>query len=317
MNKLFFGFTQGGTLNSYCFFASWDKDEIVEYEIEDGTGGRLFCRPWQTKGKLDANLSKKFIEYIGKADIRNPKDINQYELSDIKVIVYDAPIYNVAYISGNYVGTEVSNYKYLYLALMLCDEENFGFLVEEVTDDSENKKFSGNLVNFYYSYNKITIQGIEGCQNQTQYKRIKEFKEKLTELFKNGNPVNQSELYNWDWEVVLVNENDEIFHYFGEEGQYKEFDELNMLAGYIYATRPLSEEVKQIVKLITSEIGEQASSTNLDVYKKRLKSFLMDCLNYNENKVNELMKEYEEDILHAYENNWEIESIAYPMVMGL
>ena len=53
----------------------------------------------------------------------------------------------------------------------------------------------------------------------------------------------------------------------------------------------------------------------LEEYKKKVEDYLRNSGEMEET-INYSMKIYEDDIVYAYKNNWEVESIALPMALG-
>lgn len=232
MNKLIFSWSAYSCCSHYSFFASWEND-IVEYEIDDSN--HHFAFPNKKNGKLNKEESQKFIDYIKNAKIGEIEyKIKEQQEKDKEVLYFyctDMPYYDVAYMNGNHIemaswysgeyGTIIEEQNYIYLAMMLCDESAIDFILGNIGERNDLKKFTGRIKSFIYSDHDIEIRKVDGSVNQSKYTNLNDLIDRLNIIFKNQNQLDIDEIEDIDWQVILINENDEIFSYVGDYEHYE------------------------------------------------------------------------------------------------
>lgn len=248
MKKLIF--TWNTYYDHYSFFASW-KNDVVEYEIDNRIFQNQYIPPNKKNGKLNKDNSKKFIEYIEKAEIWDIENkIEKQQEQGLYVHCTDMPYYDVAYMNNDHIemagwyagdsGTTIEEQNYIYLAMMLCDESATNFILWNNEERNDLKKFTGRIKSFIYSDRDIDIRKVDGSVNQSKYTNLNDLIDRLNIIFKNQNQLDIDEIEDIDWQVILINENDEIFSYVGDYEHYE-----NMKA--------LSEWTKENVKKNSDE----------------------------------------------------------------
>lgn len=243
MNKLDFELTTMCCGYGYHFTATWGDDSIVEYSLIDTIFNRTF-EDYEIKGKLDEKQSAKFIEYIKKADIPNMDDnirinIEKQELQGYKT---DQPRYGVSFVENNvvyqsywdsgYLESTIDQQNYLYFAMMLCDKNAFELIYWLNEGYNDDIPFKGEIKHIFYKTDNDSFTLIKDSICVPINPFIEEFiKINLTNCFKNENKeVNDND--DW-WQVILVNEDDEVFNYCGCKGDNPRMDVFNKVFPYV------------------------------------------------------------------------------------
>ena len=134
MNKIMF--EMQAMTGTFQFYASIDNDNIVEYEIDERFCGTV--KIIGTKGKLDKERSKLFIDFIERADINNIDKLVEEKRNRDDFITYkDSSTFSISsfkYGSAFWNGyEELDNMHYIYLAILLCDED----MVDDLLGEAE------------------------------------------------------------------------------------------------------------------------------------------------------------------------------------
>ena len=243
MNK--FIFCCSAMIGSYAFCASWGEDLVVNYEFED----RLFD-PFneihrEKNGVLDVETSKRFIDYINKASIETIEENIKKNRNNLELQGYctDNPSYHVMYMSGCWFDTaywdsgefasQLEQYKYLYLAMMLCDENVIEFIYWDHEGDNIDIPFEGNVRDFYffddnneiiYIPNNIKQNGLIKQLNCSSY--YEDLKEKFAGCFRKGFIIPENSSDDNYWNLILINDKDEIFYYTGCKNDNPQMDSI-------------------------------------------------------------------------------------------
>ena len=229
MNK--FIFCCSAELGSYVFSASWDEDLIVSYEIEDYLFDRTNWVFKKNKGTLNKEISKIFIDYINKASIKTIEENIEKNRNNPELQGYctDNPSYKVMYMTGDWFDTafwdsgdfasQLEQYKYLYFAMMLCDENVINFIRWEHEGDNIGIPFEGKVRDLYFSDDNNEIiyfpNNIKQAEDKDVLAYYEEIKVKIADCFRKGFKIPENSSDSDYWDVVLINDNDEIFYYTG------------------------------------------------------------------------------------------------------
>lgn len=231
MNNLFI-FCCYAMTGSYAFKASWDENSIVEYDFNDEMFEPINnIKENMHKGTLDTKTSKTFIDYIEKAsintiieNIKKNKHVNGLEgyitdFPEYKVMHMYNNWFNTAYWYSGEDGTTIEQQKYLYLAMMLCDENAINFIYWRNEGENIDIPFEGKVRDFYFFDDNNQIIFIPNNINQVKYRDdiayYEELKEKFADCFRKGYKIPKDSSDDNYWDLILINDNDEIFYYIG------------------------------------------------------------------------------------------------------
>lgn len=247
---------------NYLFSASWDEKLNVEYEFEDV----IFAFPFKNKkGILDLNTSKLFIEYINKASIYTIEENIKKKILDSKVKGYciDRPKYKVMYMDGNWfdtaswdfggLGASIEQQKYLYLAMMLCDENAINFIYWDYEGKIIDIPFEGEVRDFYFFNDNNEIISILNNKSEAKLSFDEELKERFSNCFKTNYKIPYDSANDDYWNLILINDKDEVFYYTGCKNDNPCMDE--------------------IVEFINSRHENHNESSDIEIIKRTIEYF--------------------------------------------